>query len=92
MIKGFKHKGLKKFFETGNKKGIQANHAPRLRILLTAINDADKIEDLNAPGFFLHRLSGTRSQIWSVRVGGNWRITFKFVDGDAEIVNYEDYH
>ena len=92
MIKGFKHRGLKKFFETGSKKGIQANHADKLSIILTALNAATVVEDLSLPAFRLHKLSGSRTKIWSVWVNGNWRVTFKFIKGDAEIVNYEDYH
>ena len=91
-IKSFKHKGLKKFFETGSKAGIQAKHERRLRMQLAAIDTATNIDDVNLPGFKLHPLKGDRYGIWSITVNGNWRITFEFVDGNAFILNYEDYH
>jgi len=92
MIKSFKHKGLKKFFESGSKAGIQAKHERRLRIQLAAIDTATTIEDIDLPGFRLHLLKGKRNAIWSVAVNGNWRVTFEFNDGNAFILNYEDYH
>ena len=92
MIKSFKHKGLKKFFETGSLAGIQANHTNRLRMQLTALDTAQTIDDMDVPGFRLHSLKGDRSGIWSISVNDNWRITFEFIAGNAYIVNYEDYH
>nr|WP_321467138.1 type II toxin-antitoxin system RelE/ParE family toxin [uncultured Desulfobulbus sp.] len=92
MIKSFAHKGLKKFFLTGNKAGIQPKHADRLRLILAQLNQARVIEDMQIPSLCLHELKGERKAIWAVTVQANWRITFKFENGDAEIVNYEDYH
>ena len=92
MIKSFKHKGLRKFFETGSKAGIQAKHERRLRMQLAAIDTATIIDDVDLPGFKLHPLKGNRDGVWSITVNGNWRITFEFVDGNAYILNYEDYH
>ncbi|MEC8140280.1 type II toxin-antitoxin system RelE/ParE family toxin [Pseudoalteromonas sp.] len=92
MIKTFKHKGLKKFFETGSKAGIQAKHERRLRMQLAAIDTASIIEDIDLPGFKLHPLKGNRDCVWSITVNGNWRVTFEFKDGNAYILNYEDYH
>ena len=92
MIKSFKHKGLKKYFETGSSSGIQPKHQRRLRMQLTAIDTAQVIEDIDLPGFQLHGLKGNRDGIWSISVNGNWRITFEFIDGNAFILNYEDYH
>lgn len=94
MIKTFKHKGLKKFFETGSKAGIQAKHEHerKLRMQLAAIDTATIIDDVDLPGFKLHPLKGDRDGIWSITVNGNWRITFEFIDGNAYILNYEDYH
>ncbi|WP_441351769.1 type II toxin-antitoxin system RelE/ParE family toxin [Vibrio splendidus] len=92
MIKTFKHKGLKKFFETGSKAGIQAKHERKLRMQLAAIDTATIIDDVDLPGFKLHPLKGDRDGIWSITVNGNWRITFEFIDGNAYILNYEDYH
>lgn len=92
MIKGFKHKGLEKFFTTGSTKGVQAKHSAKLRIQLAMLNASTEIEDMDRPGWGLHQLKGQRSGIWSIKVSGNWRLTFRFEDGDAYIVNYEDYH
>ena len=92
MIKSCKHKGLKQFFETGSLAGVQAHHSNRLRMQLAALDTAQTIEDMNLPGFRLHELKGSRAGIWSITVNGNWRITFEFSEGNAYIVNYEDYH
>ncbi len=92
MILSFKHKGLEKFFKTGITSGIQAKHSNRLKLILGRLNASISPQDMNLPGLFLHRLTGNRSDIWSVRVSGNWRVTFRFDGEHAEIVNYEDYH
>ncbi len=92
MIKNFIHKGLGKFFTTGSKVGIQARHARRIRLILAQLNQAKTVEDMNIPTLNLHLLKGNRKGIWAVTVQANWRITFRFIKGDAEIVNYEDYH
>lgn len=92
MIKSFAHKGLKKFFLTGNKAGIQAKHAQRLRLILAQLHQARVIEDMLVPSLALHELKGDRKNTWAVTVQANWRITFRFENGDAEIVDYEDYH
>ena len=92
MIRSFKHKGLAKFFKSGSTAWIQAAHAKRLRLILGRLNAASDIKDMDLPGLRLHELSGNRAGSWSVIVSGNWRVTFRVEDGDAEIVNYEDYH
>lgn len=92
MIKSFKHKGLRKFFETGSTVGINSTHRQKLRIRLAALDTASIVEDMNLPGFRLHALKGNKQDLWAIDVNKNWRITFEFIDGDAYIVNYEDYH
>ena len=92
MIKSFRHKGLKKFFDSGSKAGIQPQHARRLRMQLVALDTATTIEDMDVPGFNLHSLKGSDKDRWSVWVNGNWRITFEFHDSHAFVLNYEDYH
>jgi proteic killer suppression protein len=92
MIKSFKHKGLKKFFETGNVSGIRPEHRQKLRIMLAALDTATCIEDMDLPGFRLHPLKGNKQGLWAVDVSKNWRIVFEFRDGNAYIVTYEDYH
>ncbi len=92
MIRSFKHKGLARFFQTGNTAGIQPAHAKKLRLILGRLHAAASPQDMNLPGLRLHELSGKRAGTWAVEVSGNWRITFKFSGNDAEFVNYEDYH
>ncbi len=92
MIRSFKHRGLEQFFLKGSKSGIQAKHASELHLILSRLNASVTPKDMDLPGLYLHQLSGGQSDIWSVRVSGNWRVTFRFAEGDAEIVNYEDYH
>ncbi len=92
MIKSFKHKRLRKFFETGSVAGIQPRHKQKLRIRLTALDTATCIEDVQTPGWRLHILKGNRKGLWAIDVNKNWRIVFEFRDGNAYIVDYEDYH
>ena len=92
VIRSFKHKGLGRFFETGSKSGIQAQHAERVRLILAQLNAATSPRDMALPGLDLHSLKGARKGTWAVSVSGNWRLTFRFVGKDAEVVDYEDYH
>jgi proteic killer suppression protein len=92
VIRGFRHKGLAKFFETGSKAGIQAEHAERLRLVLGRLSAATSPRDMALPGLKLHQLVGDRKGTWAVSVSGNWRVTFEFVGKDADAVDYEDYH
>ena len=92
MIRTFKHKGLRLYFETGSTRGIQVKHATRLRLQLTALNTAMEVSDLDIPGYKLHPLKGDRKGIWSIMVSGNWRLTFEFRDGHVYLLDYGDYH
>ena len=92
MIKSFKHKGLKLFYETGSAKGIKPAHKQKRRIRLAAIDTATCIDDIDLPGFRLHPLKGDREGLWAIDVSKNWRVVFKFEDSNAYIVDYEDYH
>lgn len=92
MVKSFKHKGLQRYFETGNTAGIQPAHKQKLRIRLAALDTATVIEDMDLPGFRLHPLKGKMKGFWAIDVSKNWRITLTFRDGDVYEVNYEDYH
>ena len=92
MISSIKHKGLSSFYELGSKKGIQPAHAPRLRLMLAALDSAQSIEDMDIPGYRLHPLKGNMKNRWSVSVSGNWRLTFEFKDGNVYLLDYEDYH
>ena len=92
MIISFMHKGLEKFYSTGKASGIQKKHERKLRLILSNLDQAISPDDMDLPGLYLHQLKGNRKGIWSVRVSGNWRVTFRFIGQNAEIVNYEDYH
>lgn len=92
MIRSWKHKGLKKFFETGSTQSIQPKHASRLKIQLFLLHAAHKPTDMNLAGYRFHELKGDRQGFYSITVNGNWRITFSFEENDAILVNYEDYH
>lgn len=92
MIKSFRHKGLERLFTRGSASGVQADYALRITLMLDAIDAAEQVNELDLPGFRLHRLKGDKRNLWSVRVSANWRITFEFENGDAHILDLEDYH
>jgi proteic killer suppression protein len=92
MVKSFRHAGIEKFFRTGSKAGIQPAHAGKLSIQLYALDVAKSPADLNTPGWRLHQLKGDLKGHWSIRVNGNWRLTFGFEREDAILVDYQDYH
>ena len=89
MIKSFLHRGLETFFRASSKAGIQPLHANRLRLQLTLLDKARQPGDMNAPGWRLLQLSNGH---WSIRVNGNWRMTFFFEGEDVVLVDYQDYH
>ena len=92
MIASFRHRGLERFFSTGSRAGIKAEHAERLRLVLGRLAAAVTARDMNLPGLRLHRLKGRLKGRWSVSVSGNWRLTFAISGKDAVQVDYEDYH
>ncbi|MEO8203539.1 MAG: type II toxin-antitoxin system RelE/ParE family toxin [Betaproteobacteria bacterium] len=92
MIKGFRHKGLQKFFEKGSKAGINARHERRLRLMLSRLDDARGAADMDAPGWKLHPLKGGLKGHWAIWVDENWRLIFAFEAKDATLVDYRDYH
>jgi proteic killer suppression protein len=92
VIKSWRHKGLKELFLTGNKKGIPADMADRLRRRLDVLDAANSFKAFGLPGFRLHPLVGNMRGRYSIRVTGNWRLTFRFENGDVFEVNLEDYH
>jgi toxin HigB-1 len=91
-IKSVRHKGLRRFLETGNASGVKADHRKRLRMQLAALDTATTVEDMDIPGFRLHQLKGKRSGTWAIDVSGNWRLTFSFRNGHVHDLDYEDYH
>lgn len=92
MIKSFKHKGLQLFYESSISSGIVPTHSKKIRVRLVALDTATSIDDMNLPGFRLHPLKGFKPTIWSIDVSKNWRMTFRFQNGNAYDINYEDYH
>ena len=92
MIRSFSHKGLERSYETGITRGIPSQQTNRIRIVLGRLQASMSPQDMNLPGLNLHELRGRRRGTWFVRLTGNWRITFRFPEQDAEDVNLEDYH
>ncbi len=92
MIRSFRHRGLEQFFLTGSKAGVQPKHANRLRLQLARLDTAGGPEDMALPGWRLHPLKGELAGHWAVWVDENWRLTFRFVGADAEVLDYQDYH
>ena len=92
MIASFAHKGLERFYRTGNVSGIQTVHIAKLRLILSLLDAAQTVEGMRLSALKLHRLKGARSDTWSATIQANWRVTFRFEQGNAHIVNYEDYH
>ena len=92
MIKSFRHAGLERLFSTGSKAGIQAAHAKRLRLQLTALDAATGPGDIRPSGWRLHPLRGRSEGHWSIEVNGSWRLTFAFEGTDVVLLDYLDYH
>ena len=92
MIASFKHLGLKKLYEYDDKRGVSAAHVGKTKRILTRLDEATRISDMALPGFGLHPLKGRLKGLWAVRVSGNWRIVFRFQNGNAYDVDLVDYH
>jgi proteic killer suppression protein len=92
MIRSIRHKGLKRFYEDGDARGVNREHAEKLGDILARLDAATVVADMDLPGFRLHALQGERKGSWSVTVRANWRIIFRFVEGDAFDVDHLDYH
>lgn len=92
MITSIKHRGLRLLYERGDRSGVGANLRDRVERILLVLDQAETLEEMNIPGFRLHPLTGNRQGVWSIRVTGNWRITFSFAAGNVFDVDLEDYH
>ena len=92
MIRTFRHRGLKRLYERGERGQVSADHLSRIEDILGRLDFADAPHALALPGYNLHRLRGDLRDFWSVRVSGNWRIIFRFKDGEAFDVDLIDYH
>jgi proteic killer suppression protein len=92
MIKSFRHKRLKRLYEDDDPRGVIAEHLTKLRHILARLDASGSVEDMNLPGFSLHALKGAYKGFWAVTVRANWRVVFRFIEGDASEVDYLDYH
>jgi proteic killer suppression protein len=92
MIRSFRHKGLARLFEDDNPRGVRADHADKLRRILARLQAARVVADMDLPGYRLHPLKGERRGYYAVSVQANWRVVFRFADGEATDVDYLDYH
>jgi proteic killer suppression protein len=92
LIRTFRHKGLQRLFEDDDGRGVDAQHIQKLRKILARLDAAGEIEDMEVPTFRLHALKGDLEGRWSVTVRANWRVVFRFEEGDANDVDYIDYH
>jgi proteic killer suppression protein len=91
MIASFRHRGLKRLFERGDRSRIGADMVSRVENVLAVLNRARRPEDMDLPGFRLHPLKGDRAGEWAVMVRANWRVVFRFENGDAVDVDLVDY-
>jgi len=92
MIRSIRHKGLKRLYEDDNARGVVPEHAVRLREVLARLDAANSAADMALPGFHLHALKGGYGGFWLVTVRANWRVIFRFADGDVHDIDYVDYH
>lgn len=92
MIRSFRHKGLRRLFESGNASGVKVAHVRKLQLILARLNVALNPQDMALPGLRLHPLKGKLAGYWSVSVSGNWRVTFAFRGLDVVDLDYLDYH
>ena len=92
MIRSIRHKGLKRLYEDDDSRGVIAEHVEKLRDILVRLDAAGSVDDMDLPGFRLHPLKGDLKGFWAVTVRANWRVIFRFTDGEAQEVNYVDYH
>ena len=86
------HRGLKRLYERDDSRGLDARHLEKVSRILARLDQASEPEHMDLPGFRLHPLKGERAGFWSVTVQSNWRIVFRFEDGDVTDVDFLDYH
>jgi len=92
MIQSIRHKGLNRLYQDDDPRGVISEHAEKLRDILARLDAASAAEDMDIPGFRLHPLKGEFRGFWAVTVRANWRVIFRFANGDALDVDYVDYH
>ena len=92
MIKSFRHKGLQLLFEKGDRRKVQQEYAAKIERVLARLEESTEVQNMDLPGFRSHRLKGDLRGFWAVTITGNWRIVFRFEDGNAFDVDLVDYH
>jgi len=92
MVRSFRHKGLKRLYEDDDPRGVMVEHLTKLRNVLARLDAAGSVKDMDLPGFSLHQLRGPYQGFWAVTVRANWRVVFRFAEGDVFEVDYLDYH
>lgn len=92
MIRSIRHRGLKRLYEDDDSSKLRQDQVERIRDILEPLDVATRAADMNMPGLRLHPLKGKLRGFWSASVSGNWRIIFRFDDGDAYDVDLVDYH
>jgi toxin HigB-1 len=92
MIRTIRHKGLKRLFEQDDVSGVNPDHVGKLRNILATLHASPTVAHMDLPGFRLHPLKGALRGFWAVTVRANWRVIFRFAEGDALDVDYVDYH
>lgn len=92
MIRSFRHRGLKRLFEDGDRRRLTPDHVAKIERILARLDESDEVGKMGLPGFRLHLLKGDLAGFWAVTVQANWRIVFRFEDGHAYDVDLIDYH
>lgn len=92
VIKSFRHRGLRQLFEKGDRRKLHQDHVAKIERVLARLEEAVEVHNMDLPGYRLHQLKGDLQSRWSVSISGNWRITFRFEDGNAYEVDLVDYH
>ena len=92
MILGFRHRGLRRLYEEDDRRGLNPEHAEKIRRVLARLDQASRPDDMDLPGYRLHPLKSDRAGMWSVTIRANWRIIFRFEGPDVTDVDYLDYH
>ena len=92
MIRSFAHRGLKRLYERGDRSGIRQDMVAKVERILQRLDEVTSPEQMGLPGYRLHPLSGDLRGFWSVTVNGNWRVIFRFEDGEPRDVDFVDYH
>ena len=92
MIKHIRHRGLKRFYEDDDRRGLNPEHIQKISVILARLDRAAKSEDMDLPGLRLHLLRGDLAGFWSVTIRANWRIIFRFEAADVTDVDLVDYH